>query len=53
VPKLAENKKANLTIFSPTLGWKYELENGLSKSNNSPFDGYEFKGKVVSTILTK
>lgn len=53
VPKLAENQKANLTIFSPTLGWKYELENGLSKSNNSPFDGYEFKGKVVSTILTK
>jgi dihydroorotase len=53
VPKLKKKKKANLTIFSPTLGWKYELENGLSKSNNSPFDGYEFKGKVVSTILTK
>jgi dihydroorotase len=53
VPKIALNQKANLTVYSPSHSWKYELDQCHSKSKNSPFDGYEFKGKVVSTILTK
>jgi dihydroorotase len=53
VPKIALNHKANLTVFSPSQSWKYELDHGLSKSKNSPFDGCEFKGKVLRTILNK
>ena len=53
VPKIAPNHKANLTVFSPSQSWKYELDNGISKSKNSPFNGYEFKGKVLRTILNK
>ncbi len=53
LPKIALNQKANLTVFSPSQTWKYELDKGLSKSKNSPFDGYEFKGKVIKTILNK
>jgi dihydroorotase len=53
VPKIDLNQKANLTVFSPTKSWKYDLGLGMSKSRNSPFDGYEFKGSVLKTILTK
>lgn len=53
VPKIAVNQKANLTVFSPTQRWKYDIDNCISKSRNSPFDGYEFKGKVINTILSK
>jgi dihydroorotase len=53
VPKIALNHKANLTVFSPSQSWKYELDHGLSKSKNSPFDGCEFKGKAVRAILNK
>jgi dihydroorotase-like cyclic amidohydrolase len=40
-------------VFSPSQSWKYELDHGLSKSKNSPFDGCEFKGKAVRAILNK
>jgi dihydroorotase len=53
VPKIALHEKANITIFSPTQIWTYDLSQTSSKSKNSPFYGYEFKGKVISSILTK
>jgi dihydroorotase len=53
VPKIAIHQKANLTVFSPTQQWKYELDKGLSKSKNSPFDGDVFKGKVIKSMLNK
>lgn len=53
VPKIALHEKANITIFSPTQKWTYDLSQTSSKSKNSPFDGYEFKGKVIRSILTK
>ena len=53
LPKIEVAQSANLTVFSPTQTWNYNLEKGLSKSKNSPFDGIEFKGKVIKAILQK
>lgn len=53
LPKIAINEKANLTIFSPVTSWTYEVDKGLSKSKNSPFDGQHFVGKVIKTVLKK
>jgi dihydroorotase len=44
---IAENKKANLTLFQPTSNWTFKKENILSKSKNSAFLGHEMKGKVI------
>ena len=38
-------EKANLTIFNPTEEWIFEKSNIKSKSKNSPYIGYKFKGK--------
>jgi dihydroorotase len=53
VPKIEVNQKANITVFSPSQTWNYDLNKGLSKSKNSPFSGYQFKGKVIKTVLSK
>jgi len=33
------------------LQWKYEAATGFSKSHNTPFDGWQFTGKVVATLV--
>jgi dihydroorotase len=53
VPKIAMNEKVNLTIFSPSQKWTYELSKSNSKSKNSPFNDVEFTGKVINSFLTK
>ena len=42
---------ADVTVFDPKLKWKYEAAAGYSKSQNTPFDGWEFTGKVMATIV--
>ncbi|MCI0595573.1 MAG: dihydroorotase [candidate division Zixibacteria bacterium] len=42
---------ADITIFDTNQPWTYRAAKGFSKSINSPFDGWNFKGKVVSTLL--
>jgi dihydroorotase len=44
---IAENKKANLTLFQITPNWTFTKEDVLSKSKNSAFLGHEMKGKVI------
>lgn len=53
LPKLAINQKANITVFSPSVAWSYHSDKSFSKSKNSPFNGHEFKGKVLKTVLSK
>lgn len=53
VPQIKENAKADITIFSPDISWNYAVDQGFSKSKNTPFDGHTFKGKVIKTILQK
>jgi dihydroorotase len=49
--KLAEGEPADLTIFSLDRPWTYDVKKTASKSRNSPFDGREFKGGPVATVV--
>lgn len=40
--------KAELTLFSPSTEWKFE--HSASKSNNNPFIGQFFRGKVIDVL---
>jgi dihydroorotase len=49
--KLAAGEPADVTIFSLDRAWTYNVKESASKSRNSPFDGREFKGGPVATIV--
>jgi len=49
--KLAPNQPADLTIFSTTHEWTYDVKQSPSKSRNSPFDARTFKGAPIATIV--
>ena len=49
--KIAAGQPADLTIFSTTREWTYDVKQSPSKSRNSPFDGRRFKGGPVATIV--
>ena len=42
---------ADVTIFDPKKRWTFEAAKSLSKSRNTPFDGGQFTGKVIATIV--
>lgn len=44
-------KVADITIIDPEAEYKVDISKFASKSKNSPFDGYEVKGKVEYTIV--
>jgi dihydroorotase len=41
---------ANITILDPKREWTVNSRNFASKGKNTPYDGYQFKGKVMATI---
>jgi dihydroorotase len=49
---LARGSHADLTIFDPKKRWTFEATKSRSKSNNTPFDGWQVTGKVVATIVS-
>src|SRR5271169_6400451 len=49
--KIAPNQPADLTIFSTTHEWTYDVKQSPSKSRNSPFDARTFKGAPIATIV--
>ncbi len=49
---LVRGSHADVTIFDPKKRWTYEAAKGHSKSHNTPFDGWQFTGKVVATIVS-
>jgi dihydroorotase len=49
--KLAIGEPADLTIFSVDRPWTYRVKESASKSRNSPFDGWAFKGGAMATIV--
>ena len=49
--RIAPGQPADLTIFSTAVAWTYEAKNSPSKSRNSPFDGRNFKGRPMATIV--
>src|SRR5271156_4636515 len=49
---LARGSFADVTIFDPKKRWTFEAHNSRSLSHNTPFDGWQFTGKVVATIVS-
>src|SRR5277367_5411659 len=49
---LAKGNHADVTIFDPKKRWIYEAAKSHSLSHNTPFDGWQFTGKVVATIVS-
>src|SRR5579862_1238529 len=48
---LARGSHADVTIFDPKKRWTFEAAKSHSLSHNTPFDGWQFTGKVVATIV--
>jgi len=48
---IAAGEPADLTIFSTERAWTYDVGESPSKSRNSPFDGWKFRGGPVATIV--
>jgi dihydroorotase len=48
---LSPGSIADVTIIDPSLIWTYTNANSRSKSRNSPFDGWQFQGGVVATVV--
>ncbi len=50
MPSIKEGEQANLTIFNPNMEWTFTEKDIHSKSNNTPFVGKQFKGKVIGVV---
>jgi dihydroorotase len=48
---LAVGAPADVTIFSTTFEWTYDVNQSFSKSRNSPFHGRTFRGGPMATIV--
>lgn len=48
---LAEGSSADITIFSTDREWTYRTAESPSRSRNSPFEGRQFRGGPVATIV--
>lgn len=48
---LAQGAQADVTLFDPNAKWTFFAQDSKSKSKNTPFDGWEFRGRVVTTIV--
>jgi dihydroorotase len=48
---LVRGSHADVTIFDPKKPWTFAAARSHSKSHNTPFDGCQFTGKVVATIV--
>jgi dihydroorotase len=48
---IARGEVADLTVIDPSVRWVVNRHHFLSKSKNSPFDGWELTGRAVATIV--
>jgi dihydroorotase len=48
---LAPGRPADLVVFDPQATWRVDPARFRSKSRNSPFAGWELKGRVVRTVV--
>ncbi len=51
VGQLEEGGDADVTVIDPDLEWTVEAQKLVSKSKNTPFDGWQMKGAAVCTIV--
>ena len=48
---LSRGAPADVTIIDPARRWTFETSKSLSKSRNTPFDGWQLTGKAIATIV--
>jgi dihydroorotase len=48
---LAKGAYADVTIFDPKKKWTFDASQSLSKSKNTPFDGWSFTGRAAVSIV--
>jgi dihydroorotase len=48
---LVRGSFGDVTIFDPKKKWTFDAAKSASLSHNTPFDGWQFTGKVVATIV--
>ena len=48
---LSVSKPADLTLIDPGLEWTVDREASLSRSRNTPFGGWQLKGRAVRTVV--
>ncbi len=48
---LAPGVDADITVIDPELPWSYDKLSIASKSSNSPFIGWQLKGRAIMTIV--
>jgi dihydroorotase len=48
---LAKGNFADVTIFDPKKRWTFTAAKSRSMSYNSPFDGWQFTGRVIATVV--
>jgi dihydroorotase len=48
---LARGNHGDVTVFDPKKRWTFDVTKSRSLSRNSPFDGWQFTGKIVATIV--
>src|SRR5579871_4164838 len=48
---LARGSFADVTIFDPKKRWTFEAAKSRSLSHNTPFDGWQFTGKVIAAVV--
>jgi dihydroorotase len=49
---LSVGAPADITLIDPNLEWTVEIDQFQSASRNSPFEGWELKGRAVRTIVS-
>jgi dihydroorotase len=47
---LAVGSFADAVIFDPKAEWTYDAHKTLSKSRNTPFDGWQMQGRIRWTV---
>ena len=41
----------DVTLLDPDLRWTFDASSSKSKSRNTPFDGWTFRGAAVATVV--
>jgi dihydroorotase len=49
---VAKGNYADVTIFDPKKRWTFDAAKSRSLSRNTPFDGWQFTGKVMATVVS-
>jgi len=50
IPEIKEGSSANITVFTTDDKWTFEAKHIKSKSKNTPYVGYEMRGKALAVV---